>query len=69
MACKTWSIAQSTYRLDELGWLQFEQLCDELLAEHGLTGLAWNGRADNIRETVVGRVPHSLTGTAVTGRP
>ena len=42
-ACQTRSIEQSTYRLDELGWLQFEQLCDELLAAHGLEGCSGTG--------------------------
>jgi hypothetical protein len=40
---------EDTYRLDELGWLQFQQLCTELLAEAGLPREAWDGDADKIR--------------------
>jgi hypothetical protein len=37
----------SDYRLDDLGWFQFEQLCQALLkAEHGLALEAWGGSAD-----------------------
>ncbi len=35
------------YRLDELGWLQFERMCDLVLAhEAGLAEVTWRGRAD-----------------------
>ncbi len=38
------------YRLDELGWLQFERLCDLVLAqEAGLGEVTWRGRADRGR--------------------
>jgi hypothetical protein len=40
---------QGAYRLDELGWLQFQQLCTELLAHAGLPGDAWHGDADKLR--------------------
>src|SRR5690348_9203611 len=41
----------SSYRLDELGWLQFDRLCSLLLeADAGLSDLRWRGRSD------VGRV-------------
>jgi hypothetical protein len=38
-----------SYRLDELGWVQFERLCDELL---GLPADVWEGRADRGRTAV-----------------
>jgi hypothetical protein len=42
------------YRLDELGWLQFELLCTELLErEAGLGDLEWRGRADQGRVALV----------------
>jgi hypothetical protein len=35
------------YRLDDLGWFQFERLCQALLAaKHGLAVEAWGGAAD-----------------------
>ena len=37
------------YRLDELGWLQFEQLCTELLAANGVDRDRWHGQADRLR--------------------
>ena len=44
----------SPYRLDELGWLQFDRLCSLLLeAEAGLGGLRWQGRGDSGRVAVV----------------
>jgi hypothetical protein len=40
-------VAIAPYRLDELGWLQFERLCGLVLAqEAGLADLTWLGRAD-----------------------
>ena len=42
------------YRLDELGWLQFERMCDLVLAqEAGLTDVTWLGRADHGRVAMV----------------
>ena len=42
------------YRLDELGWLQFERLCGLVLArEAGLAEVAWLGRADLGRVAMV----------------
>jgi hypothetical protein len=44
------------YRLDELGWLQFERLCDLVLErEARLTDLTWLGTADRGRVAVVDR--------------
>ncbi len=40
----------SSYRLDELGWLQFDRLCSLVLeADAGLSGLQWSGRGDIAR--------------------
>jgi hypothetical protein len=42
------------YRLDELGWLQFERLCGLVLErEVGLTDLRWIGHADEGRVALV----------------
>jgi hypothetical protein len=39
--------SRSPYRLDELGWLQFDRLCGLLLeAETGLSDLRWLGESD-----------------------
>jgi hypothetical protein len=41
------SSAVGSYRLDELGWLQFERLCELVLErEAGLTDLTWLGHGD-----------------------
>ncbi len=46
--------APPTYRLDELGWLQFERLCELVLrAEAGVEPRAWQGHADRWRATIV----------------
>jgi hypothetical protein len=46
--------ASSPYRLDELGWLQFERVCSLLLAaDLGLGDLAWMGHADTGRVALV----------------
>ncbi|MGZ8693934.1 MAG: nSTAND3 domain-containing NTPase [Gaiellaceae bacterium] len=37
------------YRFEELGWLQFQQLCTEVLADAGLPREAWHGDADRLR--------------------
>ncbi len=43
------------YALDKLGWLQFEQLCSELLElEGGIAHNDWNGSADRCRYAVSG---------------
>jgi hypothetical protein len=40
----------SPYRLDELGWLQFERLCSSLLETGaGLSDLSWHGHSDTLR--------------------
>lgn len=45
---------RGSYRLDELGWLQFERLCSLVLAqEAGLADLTWLGRADRGRAALV----------------
>jgi hypothetical protein len=46
--------AESAYRLDDLGWLQFERLCS-LVLECGasVTGLEWLGHADEGRVALV----------------
>ena len=51
MASRSSSSGSSAYRLDELGWLQFERVCSLLLAaEADLSDLGWMDHAD------VGRV-------------
>lgn len=51
---------ESTYRLDDLGWLQFERLCTLVLeADGGLRDVGWLGRADRGRMAHVDR-PISL---------
>ena len=47
-----------SYRLDELGWLQFDRLCSLVLeADAGLSDLHWHGRGDIARVAIVdGRV-------------
>jgi hypothetical protein len=43
-------VATGPYRLDELGWLQFERLCELVLGhEAGLEEVTWRGRADRGR--------------------
>jgi hypothetical protein len=47
-------MAIGPYRLDELGWLQFERLCGLVLAqEAGLADVTWLGRADRGRVALV----------------
>ncbi len=47
-------MAIAAYRLDELGWLQFERLCGLVLArEAGLVDVTWLGRADRGRVALV----------------
>lgn len=42
------------YRLDELGWLQFDRLCPLVLeAQTGLARLSWRGRSDTARVATV----------------
>jgi hypothetical protein len=48
------------YRLDDLGWAQFEQVCEELLDVVGLSGLSWRGRADLLRSAIADEVPAGL---------
>ncbi|HJS93683.1 MAG TPA: ATP-binding protein, partial [Solirubrobacteraceae bacterium] len=47
-------MAIGPYRLDELGWLQFERLCAMVLAEEaGVREVTWLGRADRGRVAMV----------------
>ena len=49
-----WPSSTSSYRLDELGWLQFERVCSLLLAaDAGLRDLGWIGHADTGRGEVL----------------
>src|SRR5579871_4068930 len=51
----------SAYRLEELGWLQFERLCALVLeAESGVDVPRWSGHADAARVTVLEQ-PLALT--------
>jgi hypothetical protein len=45
------------YRLDDLGWFQFQRLCETILASLGLDGLAFDGAADHYRSALVASVP------------
>src|SRR5437763_5908999 len=55
--------APAPYRLDELGWLQFERLCDLVLERDAAAeGLTWRGRAD------VGRVALADDGVTLAPR-
>src|SRR5581483_7282414 len=45
------------YRLDDLGWFQFQRLCETILASLGLDGLAFDGAADHYRSALVAEVP------------
>jgi hypothetical protein len=48
------AVAIAPYRLDELGWLQFERLCGMVLAEEaGVREVTWLGRADRGRVAMV----------------
>lgn len=60
---------RGAYRLGELGWLQFERLCERVLAEEaGLADLAWLGRADRGRvASVDSRVVLNGPGVSVRG--
>jgi hypothetical protein len=54
MAIPSFSSAPASYRLDELGWLQFERVCSLLLAaDAGLEHVRWTGHADADRVTVI----------------
>lgn len=45
---------ESPYRLDELGWLQFDRLCSLVLeVEAGLLDLSWRGQSDTRRVATV----------------
>jgi hypothetical protein len=48
------SESRSSYRLDELGWLQFDRLCDLVLVAHVRSAdLQWRGQSDTWRTAVV----------------
>jgi hypothetical protein len=54
MANPSFSSAPASYRLDELGWLQFERVCSLLLAATtGLEDVRWAGHADDERVAAV----------------
>lgn len=54
MASISFSSAPASYRLDELGWLQFERVCSLLLkADAGLDDVLWTGQADTERLAMV----------------
>jgi hypothetical protein len=56
------------YDLTALGWLQFESLCTELLALHGVAPDAWLGEADTARWATITATPaQALTGRPVAG--
>jgi conflict system STAND superfamily ATPase len=55
------------YRLDELGWLQFEQLCTELLVGAGVERHRWEGSADDVRTAVVETLDSSALGLRLVG--
>jgi hypothetical protein len=45
---------RADYRLDDVGWVQFERLCDELVQLYvGTRQSEWTGRADRSRSMVV----------------
>src|SRR5690348_13986077 len=45
---------EGSYRLDEIGWLQFERLCGMVLDEEaGVRDVTWLGRADRGRVAMV----------------
>jgi hypothetical protein len=69
MASLSFSAAPAPYRLDELGWLQFERVCSLLLAaDTGLEDMRWTGHADDERVAVVdGPVISSATGLRLDG--
>ena len=53
MGCES-PVPQAPYRLDELGWLQFDRLCALVVeTEFGLAGLSWRGQSDRGRFAVV----------------
>ncbi len=61
------SEALPAYRLDELGWLQFERLCSLVLeADGGEPGLIWDGGADGL---ALARVERPLTLRSAEGEP
>jgi hypothetical protein len=56
------------YDLTALGWLQFEGLCTELLALHGIAREAWLGEADAARWTTIpAPAAEALAGRVVAG--
>jgi hypothetical protein len=62
-------VQTAPYRLDELGWLQFERLCELVLAhEAGLEEVTWRGRADRGRVALLDDgVVFKRTGLRVAG--
>lgn len=60
----TGDVDAAGYDLTALGWLQFEQLCTELLALHGVSPEMWLGEADSARWATI---PEAAT-AALAGR-
>jgi hypothetical protein len=61
----TGGVDAAGYDLTALGWLQFEQLCTELAALHGVPREAWLGEADSARwATIAGSAAEALVGRA-----
>jgi hypothetical protein len=61
-------VVVTRYDLTALGWLQFESVCTELLAAHGVAPEAWLGEADTARWTTIPGTPaQALTGRPVAG--
>ncbi len=69
MVSLSFSSVPASYRLDELGWLQFERVCSLLLAaDTGLADVRWTGHADDERVAAVeGPVISSATGVRLDG--
>jgi len=62
----TGGVDAAGYDLTALGWLQFEQLCTELFALHGVSPEAWLGEADSARwVTVPAAAAEALAGRRV----
>jgi hypothetical protein len=47
-------MAAASYRLDELGWLQFQELCAAIVGiDTGVTESSWTGSADRVRDVLL----------------
>jgi hypothetical protein len=66
----TRAAAAPVYRLEELGWLQFQQLCDAVGELVGVPAAAWTGTADMLRTAAVDHhvaLPDALGGGTLEG--